>query len=279
MAEALKTATASAELPASAPSPRASADDVSSALSFLGLSDLEIIVYRTALELGSRPAGIIAQKAGLKRGQTYNILAQLTSKGIIQEFIKNNVRHFTCSAPTSLLSVLESRAEELEVQRERLQRVIPFLDTLRNPLAAPPKVRFFQGSEAVKEIYEDMLREEKPIYALVDQTFSWSIRDGNIPDFIRNFLARREKKNIWYYGIVNKSPEMDETVRARPAKKRRLRMIRGVPLTVEIKIYGPKVAIISVHDETVGLIIESHPVAETLRNLHKAAWQFLPPYR
>ena len=55
-------------------------------------------------------------------------------------------------------------------------------------------------------------------------------------------------------------------------------MIEGVDLQVEISIFGSKVAVLSTADEMVGVLIENDAIAETLRNLHKTVWSFLPEY-
>lgn len=262
-----------------APNVEVSHSDIASALGFLGLSDVEIQVYRTLLELGTRPAGMVALKAGLKRGHTYNVLGQLMGKGVVQEFIKNNVRHFTCSAPDSLLSLVENQEEELKMQKERLRKVIPLLESLRNPIAARPKVRFFQGVDGVKEIFEDMLRGPSDrIFGVCDITHSWRPPGGELSSWSQTFLQRRIDRGIWFYGILNQSPESDVVARDAEANFRVLKRIEGVRLPVELNIYGSKVALVSTKGETVGLLIEHPPVAEMLRNLFNAVWQYLPDY-
>lgn len=256
-----------------------SVGDIASALGFLGLSDVEIQVYRTLLELGTRPAGMVALKAGLKRGHTYNVLAQLMTKGIVQEFIKNNVRHFTCSPPESLLSLLQNQEDELRSQKERLRRVVPLLENLRNPIAARPKVRFFQGVDGVKEIFEDMLRGPNDrILGVCDIASSWRPPGSEHSGWSSSFAQRRIERGIWFYGILNSSPESDVVAKEAEENFRVLKRIDNVRLPVELNIYGSKVALVSTRGETVGLLIEHPPVAEMLRNLFTAIWQYLPDY-
>ena len=256
-------------------------EDISSALGFLGLSEPEILIYKTLLELGSRPAGMIAQRAGLKRGHTYNILALLASKGIVQEFMKNNVRHFTCSAPRSLVSVMESREEQFARQKSNLLKVIPFLEQLRSPVASQPRVRFYQGVEGVKEILEDMIRSpDETVYSAMDIAYSWRIPGREIHDWTDSFMKRRIDRNVWYYGIINESPESDFVVGKGVGdhSKRYIKKVKNIYLPVEINIYGNKVAVITTHEETLGLIIENRIIAETCRGIFKAIWDALPNY-
>ena len=253
--------------------------EVSSALRDFGLTDVEVSVYQAALALGSRPASVIAHKSGLKRGHTYNVLRTLMEKGIVQEFVKNSVRHFTCSPPTSLLSILDLRQDELMRQKERLSRVVPELEKIRNPISSEPKVRFFRGLDGIKEIYEDMLRvPDQDIYAVLDVQYSWTIAGGEPEEWLDSFIRRRAEKNIGWRAIINRSEASDQAVQNRRNVKRAVRMIEGVDLQVEISIYGPKEAILSTADEMVGVLIENDSIAETLRSLHKTIWQCLPEY-
>ncbi|MDD4319918.1 MAG: helix-turn-helix domain-containing protein [Candidatus Peribacteraceae bacterium] len=245
-----------------------------------GLSEPEISVYLALLELGTQPASVVARKAGLKRGHTYNVLSLLMQKGVVQEFEKKGVRTFTCTRPAGLLSLLERREEGLEGVKRQLLQSLPFLESIINPLAVQPKVRFYQGIEGIKQIYEDTLRfPDNDLYALGD--FEHYFPRENSPelnDWMWDYCNRRAKAGIRYIGIVNKSPTTDLAFKRRKGQKRTFKMLRNVDLPVEVNIYGDRVAIISSSKDMVGLIIEDKPTADTLRHFHQAVWKMLPDY-
>jgi sugar-specific transcriptional regulator TrmB len=245
-----------------------------------GLSSAEIRVYLALLELGAQPASIVARKAGLKRGHAYNVLAVLMEKGVVQEFVKKGVRIFTCCSPTGLLSLLEQRAEDLESKKRSLLESLPLLEGIIHPLAVQPKVRFFQGIEGIKEIYEDTLRfPDQNLYAVGD--FEHYFPRQNSPelnDWMWEYCNRRAKAGIHYIGIINKSDTSDLAFKRRKGQKRTFKMLRGVDLPVEVNIYGDRVAVISSSRDMVGLIVEDKPTADTLRNFHQAVWAMLPDY-
>ena len=254
-------------------------ESVSSVLNELGLNNFEILVYKTLLSLGSRPASMVAQKAGLKRGHTYNVLQTLMEKGIVQEFVKNRVRHFTCSHPQAFLSMLQRRQEKIVQQRQKLLEVLPHLEQLRSPLVAAPRVRFFQGLEGIKEIFEDMIRvPNESIYGVSDIEYSWTFIDGKEREWMNDFIQRRAERNIWWYGIMNKSEATEYALRTRRWLKREVKLVEGLDLRVEIDVYGSKVSITSTYQETVGVLIESKPIADTLRSIHQSIWPLLPEY-
>jgi len=251
------------------------------ALQAFGLSEPEATIYLALLEIGPQPASVIAKKAGLKRGHTYNLLTVLLGKGVLQEFVKDRVKYFTCSSPLVLVSLLERRGEEIEGKKRTLIQVIPDLERIRNPMTVQPKVRLFQGIDGIKEIYEDTLRENDPNLYAVGDFDHYFPRDKSreLNDWMWEYCSRRAKSGICYVGIVNKSTTSDLAFRKRKAQKRRFKMLQGIDLPVEVNIYANKVAIISSSRDMVGLIIEDKPTADMFRNLHRAAWRMLPEYR
>ena len=264
---------------AAQPSMQLEAPEVIGALQDFGLSEPEVAVYQALLALGPRPASIIAQRTGLKRGHTYNLLKNLMEMGIAQEFLKNSIRHFTVSPPTSLVSILELRADELERQKKQLRRIVPELERLRNPLRKDPRVRFFRGLEGIKEIYEDMLRyPQQDIHSVLDVAYSWTATGGEPQEWLMSFIKRRVARDIGWRAIINKSEQSDYAVKNRPNLKRSLKMIEGLNLQVEISIYSTKVALLSTADELTGVLIDNEPVAETCRTFHETVWNFLPDY-
>lgn len=256
-------------------------DTVHTALQALGLTGPEVRLYLALLELGSQPASVLARKAGLKRGHTYNVLTRLMEQGIVQEFVKSGVKQFTASMPAVLLSLLERRKEGIEAQERALVAILPSLECLRNPFILQPKVRLFQGIEGIKEIYEETLRDAGgALYAIGDFAHYFpEERNKELNDWMWKYCDRRAKRGIWYIGIVNKSPVSDLAYRKRKEQKRKLKMLQEVDLSVEVNIFANKVAIISSSRDMVGLIIEDKPIADTLRNFHQALWPLLPDYR
>jgi sugar-specific transcriptional regulator TrmB len=253
----------------------------STVLQQFGFSKPEAEIYISSLSLGPQPASIIAKNAGLKRGHAYNVLSQLKDRGIMQEFIRGGVRHFVGSPPATLLSLLTSQEQTIALQKQRLLQMMPALEKIRNPLILQPKVRFFQGVEGMKEVYNDTIRiPKKIIYALCDFEHLFpASQSSELHNWLWEYTNRRAAKGVWLYGIINKSPESDIAYKWRRKQKRKMKMLRNVYLPVEYIVYGDKVAFISTKEDMVGVIIENKPIAETLRNFHKAMWGVLPDYR
>ncbi|MSR87168.1 hypothetical protein EXS70_03290 [Candidatus Peribacteria bacterium] len=255
--------------------------DFLSTLQIFGFTPEESAVYLVSLELGAQPASVIAKKAKLKRGQTYNVLSQLKDKGIVQEFTKDGVRQFTGQSPSTLLSLLAAREEDLAVQKQKILQLMPFLEKLRNPLIVQPKVRFYQGVSGLKEVYNDTIKvPDQVVYAVCDFEHTFPAEHSKeLHNWLWQYTDRRAAQNVTFHGIVNKSKESDLAYKWRRKQKRKMKMLKNVYLPVELMIYGDKVALLSTKDDMVGVIIEDKPIAEMLRNMLQAIWPFLPDYR
>ena len=253
---------------------------ITSALTGFGLSGPELSVYIALLELGAQPASVLAKRSHLKRGHTYNMLRLLSEKGIVQSFERGHTTYYSGSSPSALLTLLDHQTDDITKKKQHLVQVIPDLERIRNPLSVQPKVRLFEGVSGMKEMYEDTLKTgDKNLYALGDfDHYFPHAKDNDLNELMWDYSVRRAKAGIWYIGNVNKSKTTDLAYKKRKDQKRKFKMLTGIDLSVEVNIYGNKVAIISSSKDMVGLIIEDKPTADTLRNFHRAVWAMLPDY-
>jgi sugar-specific transcriptional regulator TrmB len=248
-------------------------------LQALGLSADEASVYMTALALGTRPASMIAQKSGLKRSHTYNILGSLQEKGIIQEYTRNGVRHFAGSPPRNLLSMVDTKIQELSTKRESLEQALPSLEELQTAQASQPKVRFYRGLEGIKEIMEDVLLSECDVlYSFNDLEYSWSSHTEDARSWLQGFIQRREALGIRWHGIAVKSSFSDQELMFRSSSLRHVKMMQGVRLPAEVIVYGKKAALTSTFEEMIGVVIESEQIAQAIQAIHQTLWNLLPDY-
>ncbi len=247
-------------------------------LSEFGLTPAETRVYLCSLALGPRPATTLAQKAGLKRGTTYNVLTSLMQKGIAQEFVRGNVKQFVCSPPAQLLSSVDERANGLLSLKEKLRQFLPELEQIVSPHVSSPKVRFFHGIEGIKEALDELLAGDgERIYGVADLKDNWTTVAGQTYPWVQRFISRRSEMGIWYYGIVNHWDPDDRFVRDRTAECRELRVAENLQFPSEVMIRGSQIVMISAVRERMGIVVDSEEIAKTLTSMHIALWQLLEP--
>jgi len=251
-----------------------------SLLKKVGLSEEEARVYLVSLELGAEAASVIADRVKLKRGQTYNLLKSLIQRGLIQEFERSGTKHFVASSPETVLSLIDRKDEELQRKRSELLSALPELETVRTKIASPPKIRFFQGLEGVKEVLTEIISVgNSEIAAFLDLEKRHLQLGPDASEFIDSFAAERIERNIWLYGIVPQDSLAREDKRrgaSGPIMRREFRTLPGYNPTAEIYIYRGCISIVSTWKQKIGLTIEDESIFNTYLELHRSLWALLP---
>ncbi|MDP2625106.1 MAG: helix-turn-helix domain-containing protein [Candidatus Peregrinibacteria bacterium] len=231
----------------------------------IGLTDKETKVYLGALELGHSPASEIALRAKLNRVTTYDILEKLIHKGFISTYTQKRIRYFSATDPDIIRS-------DYQQKYNNLKSALPDLRRLHGK-TAHPRVRYYEGLEGIKKVYSDTLTSKTEILNYAD---SKSIREY-WPNYDEDYVGQRVKKKIYLRGISPRDEYGKVVVAANKASHREIRLVPPTEFsfTNEINIYDDKVAIISFgEDELVGMIIESHEIADTQRAIFMMAWAF-----
>lgn len=230
----------------------------------IGLSEKEAKIYLACLELGSASVMHIAKNAHMNRVTTYDILEKLKAKGFVNFLIKKNVKYFSALDPELMYAETQRHTSQLKLALPQLKRITTGTNH--------PQVQYYEGIEGIKTIYADTLTSKTEI---LNYANSREIRKF-WPEYDEEYVAKRVKKKIHLMGIA---PDDEYGQRVHAADKANFREIRLVPsgthnFTNEINIYDNKVAIVSIRDELIGMIIESNDIASTQRAIFHMAWEF-----
>jgi HTH-type transcriptional regulator, sugar sensing transcriptional regulator len=232
----------------------------------LGLDNKKADAYLACLEMGGATAYLIAKKTGLKRPTVYDIMNQLMKDGLVYKSIKGKIKYFSPADPEVLVKKLK--------EKETLAKeILPQLQNLYNSPQAKPFIRYFEGKEGIKEMYEDSLRSLKK----GDEILAYVGEDTlqNMPEYAENYINRRVEKNIRLRGIYKKTPEIMKYMQNNQAQLRETKILDEKYFTVsnETNIYKNKVAIASFGTEMFGMIIESEEIARSQKAIFELAWK------
>ncbi len=230
----------------------------------LGFSEKEAKLYLACLELGTGTVIELSRKSGISRGSTYDLLEEMLDKGYVSKLHKDKHMVFSGINPELLKKRYEDSLRDFEI-------ALPELKGLYNK-QSKPKVRYFEGLEGIKRVYQDTLTATTEIlnYANSKEIRThWSTYDDD-------YVKLRVKKQIFLKGVA---PDDDYGLKVKEEDRRALRETRllsanDFSFTNEINIYDNKVAITSFHEELIGIIIESQEIADTQRDIFKMAWAF-----
>jgi sugar-specific transcriptional regulator TrmB len=247
----------------------------------LGLSEEEGTIYLKALELGSRPASVLARYSGLKPGHTYNILSRLKERGLIQEIEKGHVRYFNAVSPNKLLAGIESDAQRLRLLRESLTGVLPEILSMQAPKSHRSRVNFYHGREGVLKVLENAaLSEEKLLLGVVDAD-SQDLVGGNTDAerLLADARARRVSESCWYHLLVSGSDPLPDILGTDLSRLRRVRRLpQLLKLPVQFLIYDGKLSIFTYREPLFAVNIEDSLIAESARNIFNSVWNSLEDF-
>jgi sugar-specific transcriptional regulator TrmB len=247
------------------------AKDIIHVLDAVGFDHKQSQLYVAGLQLGNAPASEYAKATGINRITTYNLLEEMVHRGYFTLMKKVRAKWYAPVAP-------EYVALEARKNADALERVLPELRSLQGAKYRKPRVRFFEGWEGVRHVYEDTLTAQSELLNFAN---SAAVR-AFWPNYDEEYVGERVKRGIRLRGIA---PDDVTGQRVHGEDKQRLREIRLVSakdfdFTNEINVYDHKMAICSFgaasknEQDVFGVIIESKEVAETQRQVFEMAWRY-----
>lgn len=243
------------------------ASDLLHILRSAGLDDKESALYLAGLSLGTAPASEYGRAAKLNRITAYNTLEALARRGLVTIVKKRRAKWYAVVPPEQL-------AIEARKNADALHRVLPELRSLQGKDRRRPVIRFYEGWEGVRRVYEDTLTARGELLNFANS----AVVRHYWPNYDQEYVAERVRRKIRLRGIAP-DDAVGRTVHGEDRK--RLREIRLVPskdfdFKNEINVYDHKVAICSFGsaDHVFGVIIESVEVAETQRQVFEMAWRY-----
>ncbi|HTE49151.1 MAG TPA: helix-turn-helix domain-containing protein [Candidatus Paceibacterota bacterium] len=237
-------------------------------LQSFGFSKKETIVYVALLELGKGTVRQISSKAGINRTTSYDILGSLSNKGLVSVSGKEPKSEYAVEAPQAITAYLKRVVEQNAERIKKSEEIIPELELL-HAKQNRPRIRFYEGKEGLERVYEDTLTSSESIraYATIDDMHK------ALPNYFPEYYKRRAGKNISIRAIVPETPAGRERKTHDIEEKREIAFVPSDKyyFSPEINIYDDKVMIASWR-EKLGIIIESHEIADAMKKVYELAW-------
>lgn len=124
------------------------------ALKNLGLSEKEARIYLACLQSPNGTAYSIAKISGIKRPTAYVILEELLNKGIAKKIPRAETAQYLVISPEELFSIYQNKLRDAE-------RFLPELKAFSGRDKEKPKVSYYEGLDATKEMYKKMFKENE----------------------------------------------------------------------------------------------------------------------
>lgn len=237
-------------------------------LEFIGFSEKEVLVYLALLQLGKGTVTEISRKAGINRPTGYHVLASLAVKELVRVSGKEPKQEYVAESPDQIEKLLARKIKSDEEYIREARKIIPELKSMHN-VTDRPKVLFYEGREGLEKVYEDTLtsHEEIRAYATYDDM------QNTLPGYFPEYFYRRAKKGIPIRAIFPYTQAGIDLSGYNEVQKRETAMVPADKyyFSPEINIYDNKVMIAS-WKERLGIIIESHEIADAMKKVFELAW-------
>lgn len=241
--------------------------EIKQILEQFGLKDKRADVYLATLELGRGTVIEIAKKAGIKRTTCYDILSDLIRDNLVTETLKGKKRLFVSEDP-------EKIQKNLENKEKLFSEILPQLKSIHNIIGGKPKIRFYEGKEGLREVYNDTLKFPTEILAFASEDVVRVL--GR--EWAEDYLQQRVKRGIHARTVAPDTKIVREYISKDREQLRTSKLVNPekFPFSIEINIYGhQKVALMSSREE-MGLIIEGGEIYKTMKSIFELLWDNLP---
>ncbi len=236
-----------------------------------GLSEKEISIYTTLMTLGPSPVRLIAEKSGINRGTSYDILKSLMELGLVSYVNKQSHQYFAVESPEKLLHALDAKQQNIEQVKKDIEAHLPELKLVFDRQGGKPQVKLYEGLKGIKQILEDVInssskQREKIYYVFSSASVRKDVYDA-MPDFSDKRIAKKIKVRTIAMGQGGQLVGLDE-------RKWLVEHGNAGSATYEI-IYAGKVAHVSLDEagQPIGVIIENEPMYETQRVIFNSLWE------
>lgn len=244
----------------------------------IGLTRGEIKVYMALLHAGSGSAGAIAKEAGVARSKLYDILARLVKKGLVGHSLRNGVRCFSVSEPSRFLDFLKKKEEEISLQRQEMEKLLPELENEMNFQEVKQEAEVFEGLEGLKntrEKYLDIMKKGDSVYFFGVPASAYERMEA----YYSNWNERRIRKGINSYTVFTNEARNHEYVSKK--MKQKCTFLRFLPAGVVthawVEIYGDAVVIAINHVKPMSIVINNKFVAESYKQYFDILWRISKP--
>lgn len=234
----------------------------------LGLSNKEIKVYLALLSIGRAPVSVLCYRTEMTRNGCRYICQQLVDKKLVVIKEEGNVHLYEAEPPEKFKFLINQEKKVLQDKERAFDSILDELKFIMCPEIIIPTMRTYHDKLGIISIYEDMLSTGEDIYAWTDMTQIYE----TLGDYMYTFIEKRVVNNITTHAIMPKTQLALQ--HDNEQEKRKVKFVGNLPIDGEIRIYGTKIAIITLHKKSpVGFVLESDLVAKTLRSIFLNEWK------
>lgn len=233
----------------------------------IGLNSSEVRVYLYLLQNGMSSAPQIARVSGILRTNCYYVLENLRDKELVQEHRKGTRRQYSARDPRALFASLERK-------KELVEQILPDLQALLGSQSHKPRIRFYDGTEEVKQLYLEILAAER-VRAIGSVKAFFDFDE----EFAKYFTFEIKKRRIIFSDILtHASREKKEFIGSTIGSIYEARFLpfQSEDVPTDLLSWDDNLAIIALKQPVFGTLLTNTFLAQTFRVIFDVLWEKLP---
>ncbi len=238
-------------------------------LSILNVPGTAGRVYRELLTSGETTPRVLAQRMNMTRPSVYDQIHILESFGLVGTRTLDNKTYISPTPPTHILRLLKEKKREIEHEESAFTHIVKSLE--RAPHTEAPRIKFFEGQEAVQRALHDMLwTSNNDLLALWPYDEMLALFG---PSFLKDFNEKRIRQKISLRTIWPLRTKVQSHIWHGSDTNVERKYIRNTKrIGMGYTIYEDTVIFISSKKECFGFIITSHDFATMMRFQFEMLW-------
>ena len=238
----------------------------------LGLTDGEIRVYLTLLELGTSSTGNIIKKSKISPSKIYHVLERLIAKGIVSYIIIGKTKHFKAAPPKNILNYIERRKSEFIKHENEFKKIIPLLEEKQKLDTKNFNAEIFEGVSGLITVFDMSYQELKKgdvAYAFGYPAYASKLFDT----YWREYYKKCDKKGIIRKVIYDYDAWFLKKRTGRKMSYYKY-MPKGIVTPSWVLIFNDKVATVIVTEEQkVCFLVQNKEVANSYIQYFNLLWK------
>lgn len=234
-----------------------------------GLTENEAEVYTGLLRLGPSAALEVAKTTDIKRATVYLTLESLQEKGFVHVEYAGLKRKFVAASP-------EIFEEKLAALKTTYYKSLPELLSLHKLKGSTGLIKYYEGLDGLKSLYETTLRELRtndPYYIITKQE-NWYDLDA---EWFEHFIERRSKRKLDTRIIFQESERAHRNISLQHALNQKVKILTGpTTYTSDVIICPQRYVVHSLTPPITAVSIENKDIVETQIQIFLSLWDSLP---
>ena len=235
----------------------------------LGFTEVEAKIYLSLVKLGEGQLGDILKETNISPSSMHQCLKNLIQKGLISFILKNNIKHYYPSPPSSLKNLIKKQKEELNEKEKELEKTIPYLEKVEKQILIEQNAEIFSGFTGLRSAFKRLCTPVIP----KEETYFLYKYDPKTVYIVHKFFKKldidAEYKHIPAKGIS--STKYKEYFEKRQSKAKV--QYTDYPIPSNVNIYADKILIISWSENPLAFLIQSKQIANIFKDFFNELWR------